>query len=105
MIFLFTDIQAPAGIGGAFLDYGILGIFCAMFAGVIAFMGKQFLSLHKRNESRIKELEEDLQKYLAEDRAAIIETLKDCNETLKNNNRVIEKISRIIDAKTTKNNF
>jgi hypothetical protein len=51
----------------------------------------------KKSEDRLKEIENDLQKYLAEDRAAIIETLKDCKEALRNNNRVTEKIIRILE--------
>jgi regulatory protein YycI of two-component signal transduction system YycFG len=92
------------GPAGALFDYGLLGIFCGIFALVIVFMGRQFFFLHRKNEDRLKEIENDLQKYLAEDRAAIIETLKDskevlkdCKEALRNNNRVTEKIIRILE--------
>jgi F0F1-type ATP synthase alpha subunit len=98
-------ITAPA-LWAGFLDYGLLGLFCAIFAAVIAFMAKQFLKLHKENEQRIKELEKDLLKYLSEDRSAIIEALKDssqvlkdCKEALQNSNRVTEKLIKYIDAK------
>lgn len=103
MIFL-TEIQNS--FLSALIDYGLLGIFTAIFAAVIAYMGKQFLALHKRNEERIKELETDLQKYLSEDRKAIIETLKDSNNALKecrkaieNSNIITEKILRKFDNK------
>jgi len=85
-------------------DYGVLGIFCGMFALVIIFMGKQFFALHKKNEVRLKEIEDQLLKYVAEDRAAIIETLKDCKEALRNNNRVTEKIIKILEHQNYKKN-
>jgi regulatory protein YycI of two-component signal transduction system YycFG len=88
-----TDI----GPAGALFDYGLLGIFCGIFAVVIVFLGRQFFFMLKKSEDRLKEIENDLQKYLAEDRAAIIETLKDCKEALRNNNRVTEKIIRILE--------
>lgn len=88
-----TDI----GPAGALFDYGLLGIFCGIFALVIVFLGRQFFFMLKKSEDRLKEIENDLQKYLAEDRAAIIETLKDCKEALRNNNRVTEKIIRILE--------
>ena len=88
---------ADLGPAGALFDYGLLGVFCGIFALVIVFMGRQFFSLHKKSEDRLKEIENDLQKYLADDRAAIIETLKDCKEALRNNNRVTEKIIRILE--------
>lgn len=103
MIFL-TDI-----IPNQLFDYGVLGIFCGMFALVIIFMGKQFFSLHKKNEVRLKEIEDQLLKYVADDRAAIIEALKDskeilsdCKEALRNNNRVTEKIIKILENQNYK---
>lgn len=88
---------ADIGPAGALFDYGLLGIFCGIFALVIVFLGRQFFSMLKKSEERLKEIENDLQKYLAEDRTAIIETLKDCKEALRNNNRVTEKIIRILE--------
>lgn len=92
MIYL-TDITS-----GLF-DYGILGIFCAIFIACIGFLGKYFLSLHKKNEERIKELHLEQNKYLAEDRVAMLTVMKDCAQalrdnaaTIKNNTEVTEKV-------------
>jgi ABC-type iron transport system FetAB ATPase subunit len=95
MIFL-TDITA------GLLDYGVLGIFCAIFIAAIAFLGKYFLTLHKKNEEKIEKLQLEHNKYLADDRVAMLAVMKDSAQALKDNAATIknntEVTERVLEA-------
>ena len=64
-------LQVPQEIS-YLTNYGILGVFAIIMIGLIYFMGKQFFVLHKKNENRLKEIEDQLLKYVAEDRATLM---------------------------------
>ena len=50
---LLLQTEMPQGIIGVLMNYGVLGLFAALMIGVIYYMSKQFVSLNKKNETRI----------------------------------------------------
>lgn len=84
-------------------NYGILGIFAILMIGIIYFMGKQFFVWHKRNESRIQELEKRHEQYMTEDRLRLMETVSSNNHVIENNTAMMKKLLCLVE-KLEKNN-
>jgi len=78
-------------------NYGVLGVFAIIMIGVIYFMGKQFFTLHKKNETRLKEIEDQLLKYVAEDRATLLETVSSNNHVIENNTALMKKLLNLVE--------
>lgn len=78
-------------------NYGILGVFAIIMIGVIYFMGKQFFVLHRKNETRLKEIEDQLLKYVAEDRATLMETVSSNNHVIENNTALMKKLLNLVE--------
>jgi hypothetical protein len=95
-------LQVPQVVNGL-TDYGILGIFAVLMIGLIYFMGKQFFVWHRKNESRIIELEKRLETYLVEDRSTLMETLTSNNHVIENNTALMKKLLSLVE-KLEKNN-
>lgn len=87
----------PQGIIGVLMNYGVLGLFAALMIGIIYFMGKQFLSWHRNNESRIVELEKRLETYLVEDRSTLMEAVMSNNHVIENNTALMKQLIQIIE--------
>jgi hypothetical protein len=84
-------------------NYGILGVFAIIMIGIIYFMGKQFFVLHKKNETRLKEIEDQLLKYVTEDRATLMETVSSNNHVIENNTALMKKLLALVE-RLEKNN-
>jgi hypothetical protein len=84
-------------------NYGILGIFAILMIGIIYFMGKQFFVWHKRNESRIQDLEKRHEQYMTEDRLRLMETVSSNNHVIENNTAMMKKLLGLVE-KLEKNN-
>ena len=95
-------LQVPQVVNGL-TDYGILGIFAVLMIGLIYFMGKQFFVWHRKNESRIIELEKRLETYLVEDRTTLMETLTSNNHVIENNTAIMKKLLNLVE-RLEKNN-
>jgi len=78
-------------------NYGILGVFAILMIGIIYFMGKQFFIWHRRNESRIVDLEKRLENYLVEDRTTLMETLTSNNHVIENNTALMKKLLALVE--------
>lgn len=78
-------------------NYGILGIFAILMIGIIYFMGKQFFMWHRKNETRILDLEKRLENYLAEDRATLMTTLSSNNHVIENNTALMKKLLNLVE--------
>jgi hypothetical protein len=99
---LFLQISEANAISNL-VNYGVLGIFAVIMIGIIYFMGKQFFALHKKNESRLKEIEDQLLKYVAEDRATLMETVASNNHVIENNTALMKKLLNLVE-RLEKNN-
>lgn len=95
-------LQVPQEIS-YLTNYGILGVFAIIMIGIIYFMGKQFFVLHKKNETRLKEIEDQLLKYVAEDRATLMETVASNNHVIENNTALMKKLLNLVE-RLEKNN-
>jgi hypothetical protein len=95
-------LQVPQEIS-YLTNYGILGVFAIIMIGLIYFMGKQFFVLHKKNETRLKEIEDQLLKYVAEDRATLMETVSSNNHVIENNTALMKKLLNLVE-RLEKNN-
>ena len=95
-------LQVPQEIS-YLTNYGILGVFAIIMIGLIYFMGKQFFVLHKKNENRLKEIEDQLLKYVAEDRATLMETVTSNNHVIENNTALMKKLLTLVE-RLEKNN-
>ncbi len=71
--------------------------------GIIYFMGKQFFVWHRKNETRIVELEKRLENYLVEDRSTLMETLTSNNHVIENNTALMKKLLNLVE-RLEKNN-
>lgn len=95
-------LQVPQEIG-YLTNYGILGIFAILMIGIIYFMGKQFFVWHRKNETRIVDLEKRLETYLVEDRTTLMETLSSNNHVIENNTALMKKLLNLVE-RLEKNN-
>jgi len=95
-------LQVPQEIS-YLTNYGILGVFAIIMIGLIYFMGKQFFVLHKKNETRLKEIEDQLLKYVSEDRATLMETVSSNNHVIENNTALMKKLLNLVE-RLEKNN-
>jgi hypothetical protein len=89
-------LQVPQEIS-YLTNYGILGLFAILMIGVIVFMGKQFFSWHKKNETRIQELEKRHDQYMTEDRARLIDTVNSNNNVIENNTAMMKKLLNLVE--------
>jgi hypothetical protein len=96
-------LQVDQAVVSNLTNYGVLGIFAMLMIGVIVFMGKQFFVWHKKNESRIQELEKRLEEYLVEDRTKLMETVASNNHVIENNTSMMKKLLNLVE-KIEKNN-
>lgn len=78
-------------------NYGILGIFAILMIGIIYFMGKQFFAWHRKNETRILDLEKRLENYLVEDRTTLMATLTSNNHVIENNTALMKKLLNLVE--------
>jgi hypothetical protein len=90
-------LQADQAVVSNLTNYGVLGIFAMLMIGVIVFMGKQFFVWHKKNESRIQELEKRLEEYLVEDRTKLMETVASNNHVIENNTSMMKKLLNLVE--------
>ena len=95
-------LQVPQEVG-YLTNYGILGVFAILMIGIIYFMGKQFFVWHRKNETRIVELEKRLETYLVEDRSTLMETLTSNNHVIENNTALMKKLLNLVE-RLEKNN-
>jgi len=95
-LLLFQE-QVP-GLISNLTNYGVLGIFAILMIALIYFMGKQFFIWHKKNESRIQELEKKLEDYLTEDRAKLLETVSLNNNVVENNTAMMRKLLLLVET-------
>ena len=89
-------LQIPQEVG-YLTNYGILGIFAILMIGIIYFMGKQFFMWHRKNETRIVDLERRLETYLVEDRTTLMETLNSNNHVIENNTALMKKLLNLVE--------
>jgi hypothetical protein len=89
-------LQVPQEIS-YLTNYGILGLFAILMIGVIIFMGKQFFAWHKKNETRIQELEKRHDQYMTEDRAKLIDTVNSNNNVIENNTAMMKKLLNLVE--------
>ena len=95
-------LQVPQEVG-YLTNYGILGVFAILMIGIIYFMGKQFFVWHRKNETRIVDLEKRLETYLVEDRSTLMETLTSNNHVIENNTALMKKLLNLVE-RLEKNN-
>jgi hypothetical protein len=95
-------LQVPQEIS-YLTNYGILGVFAILMIGIIYFMGKQFFMWHRKNESRIVDLEKRLETYLVEDRTTLMATLTSNNHVIENNTALMKKLLNLVE-RLEKNN-
>jgi hypothetical protein len=60
-------------------------------------MGKQFFIWHRKNETRIVDLEKRLENYLVEDRTTLMETLSSNNHVIENNTALMKKLLNLVE--------
>lgn len=89
--------EAIPGFINSLTNYGVLGIFAILMIALIYFMGKQFFIWHKKNESRIQELEKRLEEYLTEDRAKLMDTVTSNNHVIENNTSMMKKLLNLVE--------
>jgi len=89
-------LQVPQDIS-YLTNYGILGLFAILMIGIIYFMGKQFFIWHRKNETRIVDLEKRLENYLVEDRTTLMETLSSNNHVIENNTALMKKLLNLVE--------
>jgi hypothetical protein len=95
-------LQVPQEIS-YLTNYGILGIFAILMIGIIYFMGKQFFVWHRKNETRIVDLEKRIETYLVEDRTTLMETVASNNHVIENNTALMKKLLNLVE-RLEKNN-
>lgn len=94
---LFLQVPQQQGIIDVLMNYGVLGVFALLMIGVIYYMSKQFVSLNKKNEDRIVELEKRLETYLVEDRTTLMEAVMSNNHVIENNTTLMKQLVQIIE--------
>jgi hypothetical protein len=107
MFFLFQDPQQLIEASKPLFDYGILGIFSVLMLLLIYFLGRQFIRLHQKNldrinmlEGRLVEYSAKMEKYLSEDRAIIMDMLKNAQHTIENNNNALAETRKVVAENT-----
>jgi len=95
-------LQVPQEIS-YLTNYGILGVFAILMIGIIYFMGKQFFIWHRKNETRIADLEKRIETYLVEDRTTLMETVASNNHVIENNTALMKKLLNLVE-RLEKNN-
>jgi hypothetical protein len=95
-------LQVPQEIS-YLTNYGILGVFAILMIGIIYFMGKQFFVWHRKNETRIVDLEKRIETYLVEDRTTLMETVASNNHVIENNTALMKKLLNLVE-RLEKNN-
>jgi hypothetical protein len=95
-------LQVPQEIS-YLTNYGILGVFAILMIGIIYFMGKQFFMWHRKNETRIVDLEKRIETYLVEDRTTLMETVASNNHVIENNTALMKKLLNLVE-RLEKNN-
>lgn len=60
-------------------------------------MGKQFFAWHRKNETRILDLEKRLENYLVEDRTTLMATLTSNNHVIENNTALMKKLLNLVE--------
>lgn len=60
-------------------------------------MGKQFFMWHRKNETRILDLEKRLENYLVDDRATLVSTLNSNNHVIENNTALMKKLLNLVE--------
>lgn len=94
---LFLQVPPQQGVIDVLMNYGVLGVFALLMIGVIYYMSKQFISLNKKNEDRIVELEKRLETYLVEDRTTLMEAVMSNNHVIENNTTLMKQLVQIIE--------
>jgi hypothetical protein len=94
---LFLQVPQQQGVIDVLMNYGVLGVFALLMIGVIYYMSKQFVSLNKKNEDRIVELEKRLETYLVEDRATLMEAVMSNNHVIENNTALMKQLVQIVE--------
>jgi hypothetical protein len=94
---LFLQVPQQQSFIDVLMNYGVLGVFALLMIGVIYYMSKQFVSLNKKNEDRIVELEKRLETYLVEDRATLMEAVMSNNHVIENNTALMNQLVQIIE--------
>lgn len=89
-------LQVPQDVS-YLTNYGILGLFAILMIGIIYFMGKQFFIWHRKNETRIVDLEKKLEQYLREDRSSLLETVTSNNHVIENNTAMMKKLLGLVE--------
>jgi len=95
-------LQVPQEIS-YLTNYGILGLFAILMIGIIYFMGKQFFIWHRKNETRIADLEKRIETYFVEDRTTLMETVASNNHVIENNTALMKKLLNLVE-RLEKNN-
>jgi hypothetical protein len=94
---LFLQVPQQQGVIDVLMNYGVLGVFAILMIGVIYYMSKQFVSLNKKNEIRIVDLEKRLETYLVEDRTTLMEAVMSNNHVIENNTALMKQLIQIIE--------
>ena len=94
---LLLQVPQQQGVIDVLMNYGVLGVFAVLMIGVIYYMSKQFVSLNKKNEIRIVDLEKRLETYLVEDRTTLMEAVMSNNHVIENNTALMKQLIQIIE--------
>ena len=94
---LFLQVPQQQGVIDVLMNYGVLGVFALLMIGIIYYMSKQFVSLNKKNEDRIVELEKRLETYLVEDRTTLMEAVMSNNHVIENNTALMKQLVQIVE--------
>ena len=94
---LLLQVPQQQGVIDVLMNYGVLGVFAVLMIGVIYYMSKQFVSLNKKNETRIVDLEKRLETYLVEDRTTLMEAVMSNNHVIENNTALMKQLIQIIE--------
>jgi hypothetical protein len=97
MNYLLLQVPQQQSVIDVLMNYGVLGVFAFLMIGVIYYMSKQFISWHKKNETRIVELEKRLETYLVEDRTTLMEAVMSNNHVIENNTALMKQLIQIIE--------
>jgi len=79
------------------LNYGALGAICIILIAALIVAARVFIKNHEKNEARIVQLEDNMTKYLLEDKKVILEVIKDCQKALENSSSAIGKNNELFE--------
>jgi len=94
MILLQVAEVESFGIFKALAEYGVLGLVTLALGTMVWFLLRREIASEDKLREKVEELQKELTKYVAEDRAEMIEVLKDTTEALKHLERTIDNLSR-----------